>query len=74
VLKRYVQRFRPTSWSGSLAAAMEAPLAPLHELERHPGLAIAAFAKAEGIRLRQEIDAIRHEETEVDKQSDERFE
>ena len=74
VLKRYVWRFRPTSWSGSLAAAMEAPLVPLHELERHPDLAIAGLAKAEGIRLRQEIDAVRHEETEADKQSDERFE
>jgi hypothetical protein len=74
VLKKYVGRFRPTSWSGSLAAAMEAPLAPLHELERHTDPAIAAFAKAEGIRLRQEIDAIRHEETEADKHSDERFE
>jgi hypothetical protein len=74
VLKKYVRRFQPTSWSGSLAAAMEAPLAPLHELEGHPDPAIAGLAKAAGIRLREEIDAIRHEETEEDKHTDERFE
>jgi hypothetical protein len=46
VLNRYVGRFRPGSWSGSLAAAMEAPLTPLRALEEDPNAAIAEFAKA----------------------------
>jgi hypothetical protein len=74
VLKRYVARFRPGSWSGSLAAAMEAPLTPLRGLEEDQNRAIAEFAKAEALRLRQEIERIRQRETEDDKQSDERFE
>ena len=74
VLKRYVGRFRPGSWSGSLAAAMEAPLTPLRALEEDPNAAIAEFAKAEGRRLRQEVERVRRHETEEDKQADERFE
>ena len=74
VLKRYVGRFRPGSWSGSLAAAMEAPLTPLRALEEDPNAAIAEFAKAEGRRLRQEVERVRRHETEEDKQTDERFE
>jgi hypothetical protein len=46
VLKQYVRRFRPTSWSGSLAAVMEAPLAPLRKLEQCQDPAVAAFAKS----------------------------
>lgn len=74
VLKRYVGRFRPESWSGSLAATMEAPLMPLRALEEDPNEAIAQFAKAEGVRLRQEVERVRLHETEEDKQTDERFE
>jgi hypothetical protein len=74
VLKKYVARFRPRSWSGSLAAAMAAPLVPLRTLEGHSDTALAEFATAEGIRLRQEVEAVRRHETEEDKQTDERFE
>jgi hypothetical protein len=69
-----VARFRPGRWEGSLAAAMEAPLAPLCGLEQDPNAAIAEFAKAEGVRLRQEIERVRRHETEEDRQTDERFE
>ena len=74
VLKGYVGRFRPGSWSGSLAAAMEAPLTPLRAFEQDANAAIAEFAQAEGLRLRQEIERVRRHETEEDKQTDERFE
>jgi hypothetical protein len=74
VLKQYARRFRPRSWSGSLAAAMEVPLMPLRALEEHPDTALVEFAKAEGARLRQEVDVVRRRETEQDKQTDERFE
>jgi hypothetical protein len=74
VLKKYAERFRPQMWSGSLATAMEAPLTPLRTLEEDPNAAIAEFAKAEGLRLRQEIESVRRHETEEDRQTDERFE
>jgi hypothetical protein len=74
VLKQYARRFRPRSWSGSLAAAMEVPLMPLRALEEHPDTALVEFAKAEGARLRQEVDVVRRRENEQDKQTDERFE
>jgi hypothetical protein len=70
---RSIVRF-PRSWSGSLAAAMETPLIPLRALEDHPDGALAEFAKAEGARLRQEVEAVRRRETEEDKQADGRFE
>jgi hypothetical protein len=53
---------------------METPLIPLRALEDHPDGALAEFAKAEGARLRQEVEAVRRRETEEDKQADERFE
>jgi hypothetical protein len=74
VVTQYVRRFRPRSWSGSLAAAMEAPLMPLRALEAHPDSAVAEFAKTEGVRLRQQVEAVRRRETEEDKEADERFE
>jgi hypothetical protein len=74
VLKQYVRRFRPRSWSGSLALAMEAPLAPLRALEAHSDSAVAAFARAESVRLRREMEKVRRHETKEDKQADERFE
>jgi len=74
VVNEYVQRFRPHNYSGSLAAAMEVALAPLRHLEDDAEAAVAAFAKAEGIRLRQEIEKVRQRETESDRQTDERFE
>lgn len=59
VLKKYVARLRPSSWSGSLAAAMEAPLAPLRTLESHSNSALAEFAKKEVVRLQSEVERIR---------------
>jgi len=53
---------------------MEAPLTPLRALEEDSKAAIAEFAKAAGLRLRQEIERVRRHETEEDKQTDERFE
>jgi hypothetical protein len=41
---------------------------PLRALEEHPDTALAQFAKAEGARLRQEVEAVRLRETEEDKQ------
>jgi hypothetical protein len=73
-LKQLVRRFRPMTWSGSRAAVMETRLPLLDHLELHADAAVAAFAKAEGKRLKKEIDQERERETKDDKANDERFE
>jgi hypothetical protein len=74
VAKAYARRFRPRSYSGSLAAAMEVGLAPLRRLEDDADQTVASFARAETVRLRQEIESTRRWETETDRRTDERFE
>jgi hypothetical protein len=74
ILERFVGRFRPISWSGSRAVAMEGYLPLLQTLQSHADRRIAQFAKAEEGRLRKEIDKERRQETRDDKVSDERFE
>ena len=74
VLKQFVSRFRPSSWSGSRAAAMETRLPLLGKLEKHTDPTVAQFAKADGARLREEVDEERKWETRKDRASDERFE
>jgi hypothetical protein len=74
ILKQFVRRFRPTSWSGSRAVAMEAYLPLLQTLQSHVDPRVAQFARAEEGRLKKEIDEERKRETRDDKVSDERFE
>jgi hypothetical protein len=74
VLKKVVRHLRPTSWSGSRASIMEAGLPLLKILEAHSDPAVAAFAKTDSERLKEEISQERRHETERDKASDERFE
>jgi hypothetical protein len=74
VLKRFVRRLRPMTWSGSLAAAMETRLPLLRKLETHEDLEIAAFAKSDVAHLTKEIELQREQETRNDKENDERFE
>jgi hypothetical protein len=74
VVEEYARRFRTHIYSGSFAAAMEVALGPLRRLEGDADTAVAEFAKAEGIRLRQEIERAQRHETETDRQTDERFE
>jgi hypothetical protein len=74
VLKRFVRRLRPMTWSGSLAAAMETRLPLLRKLETHEDPDIAAFAKFDVAHLTKEIELQREQETRNDKENDERFE
>jgi hypothetical protein len=74
VLRQFVRRFRPMSWSGSRAATMETRLPLLRQLESHADSAVAAFAKAEEALFKKEIDQERERETQDDKANDERFE
>jgi hypothetical protein len=74
VLKQFVRRFRPSSWSGSRAAAMETRLPLLGILEKHADPTVAQFAKTDGARLKKEVDEEQKWETRDDRANDERFE
>jgi hypothetical protein len=73
-LRQFVFRFRPRSWSGSRAAVLEARLPLLLQLETHADPDVVTFAKADGARLRKEVDRERERETKDDQAHDERFE
>jgi hypothetical protein len=74
VARIFVERFRPASWSGSLAAILEGRKGLLTELEGRPDSRLAAFAREEGLRLASEIETERAWEAKRDRQTDERFE
>ncbi len=74
VAKQFAERFRPPSWSGSLAPILEGRRVLLTELEQHPDPRVVEFAIAEGQRLATEIEAERKFETAHDRLTDERFE
>ncbi len=74
VLKQFVRRFRPTSWSGSRAAIIESNTQLLTDLETYSDPLIVEFIAHEQVRLRQDIEQERQWETQQDKASHERFE
>lgn len=74
VLKRFASQFRPMSWSGSRAVAMESYQPLLEALAQHADTAVAAFARSEEQRLRSEIEAERQRENREDRDRDESFE
>lgn len=74
ILKIFIQRFRPMSWSGSRAAVMEARLPLLTAMGKHREGVFATIARVEAERFKQEIELERKHETERDKEADERFE
>ena len=73
VARVFAGRFRPRSWSGSRAAILEGRRGLLTELETGANPALATFAKEEGVRLTDEIEAERKWEAEQDRKTDERF-
>ena len=74
VLKQFVRRFRPRSWSGSRAAIIESNTRLLRDLETYPDSLVVEFIAHEEVRLRRDIEQEREWETQQDKASDERFE
>lgn len=74
VLKVFIERFRPMSWSGSRAAIMEANAKLLDALDSLVGTELQHVAEGAKIRLFQEIDLEQRWETERDQSRDERFE
>ena len=74
VLKQFIRRFRPSSWSGSLAAVIEARAQLLTQLEAYPDPLVVEFVASEQARLRKGIEHERQSENQEDKARDERFE
>ena len=74
VLKRLVERFRPSSWSGSLASILETRLPLLRRLESDSDPVIAQLAREQIPLLVDEIERARAWETKMDRDRDERFE
>lgn len=74
VLGVFIERFRPSSWSGSRAALMEANAHLLDALEAEVSGELVSFVTETKARLAQEIALERRRETEWDRHQDERFE
>lgn len=74
VLRRFVDKFTPTAWTGSRAAIVESNAKLLDELAVYSDPALDEFIASEKRRL---IDAIEEERTIdflIDRERDERFE
>jgi hypothetical protein len=74
VLKEFVRRFSPMSWSGSRATIMAASAKLLDELEGYSDPTFIEFVAQEKVRLGKEIETERRAENLADKSADERFE
>lgn len=74
VLKTFVGRFRPRSWSGSLAAIVESRLGLLNRLGALSNESLENYSMEIRPQLVQEIAKMRKWEDEHDSQRDERFE
>jgi len=74
VLKEFVRRFSPLSWSGSRATIVASNAKLLDELEGDSDPAFIEFVAQEKVRLGKEIEAERRLESSADRARDERFE
>jgi len=62
VLKRYIEKFQPMSWSGSQVPLWEANVKLLDYLTDYPDPNIVAFAAVEKTRLLGVLDLVRQRE------------
>jgi len=74
VLEVFIERFRPISWSGSRASAIEANAQLLNSLEANILSGIAPFVVEAKAQLAREVVQEREQETKNDRARDERFE
>jgi hypothetical protein len=74
VLKKFVNRFGPVTWSGSHATIVESNAKLLDDLATYPDPAVIEFIRAEKIRLADAIKDERRTETLMYGEQDERFE
>jgi hypothetical protein len=74
LLKAFLSRLSPTSWSGSRATIMESNAKLLDDLKGFSDPALIEFIAQEKVRLSKEIEAERRAEQLADRTRDERFE
>jgi hypothetical protein len=74
VLRQFIRRFSPMSWSGSRATIVASNAKLLDELVGYSDPALTDFIAQEKVRLSNEIAAERRAETLEDSAKDERFE
>jgi hypothetical protein len=74
ILAVFVKRFRPTVWSGSLAAQLEANARLLDALPEDISIELRAAVASAKEQLLIEIAATRRYEANDDRERDERFE
>jgi hypothetical protein len=66
VLKIFASRFRPTTWSGSLADVMARYLQPLQQLLGHPDHGVTKWAQEMLASLSKQIETERQQDRQVD--------
>ncbi len=74
VLRRFVERFYPTSWSGSRAAIVATRAKLLELFEGGDDEQVAVYARETRARMLRDADRMRREEAERDKVRNEAFE
>jgi len=74
VLESFLKRFHPMSWTGSLAAILDARTELLQRFAEHPDTRLAERAIRAYHDLQRAIATERQEETQRDQLRDERFE
>jgi hypothetical protein len=74
VMREFVARFRPMTWSGSRSTILDANANLLDQFDTQGNTALAAYIAAEKKMLQREARAQLEWETKVDKDRDERFE
>jgi hypothetical protein len=74
ILGEIVRRLRPTSWSGSLATALESHLKLLDQLDIDSVPSLAVALDAARVALKRQVEVERRRETEEDRASSGRFE
>jgi hypothetical protein len=74
VLKRYIEKFQPMSWSGSQVPPWEANIKLLDSLADYPDPNIIAFVATEKARLLGVLDIVRQREASEERRDNERFE
>jgi hypothetical protein len=74
VLKQFVMRIQPSSWSGSRAAVIEERLELLKEMQTHSDPSVASYATQESARLMHEVEEEKRDEKTRIKMFDQTFE
>jgi hypothetical protein len=74
VLRHYIRRFEPMSWSGSKSATWEKSVGLLDQFANHPDGELAKFAGDQKMELRTSLDELKLQELASERRENETFE